>query len=253
MAEPSKDYIERICPLFCDKYNNENGTNFIFDKMENSKCDIDFYIKDGDKVLPVQYSKIQSSPLYLKSKAQTSIVTKKLEEMGKILGFKCTVSITFKIVPIKESEIDNFVRCFMIFLRYHLSNNSFKLRFKASNDQDMLKGIFNYLSEFEVVSIGDSGFALLIGNEAWGYERTIDEDVDHHLKQILDKDAKYTPDNNLILLLDIDPIPIDGITLYELRKKCSSQKFNCREIWQINIGNSGFCDKLYPLTNKQTH
>ena len=247
MAEPSPEYLKRISRLFCERYNGINNTNFIFDEFEKKPCEVDFYIRDGAARIPVQYSILQSTPYFLKSAAQTAIVTQKLEEKANIYGFKCTISVVFNKVPVDEEDIDKFVGRFMIFLRQHLSGNSFRLRFKRNDDLGLLNGIFEYLAEFEIKSVRDSQFGLIIGNEAWGYTRTVDEDVDHLLKQICEKDAKYYPNNELILLLATDPMPITGVSLNELRKKCNVLKFNCKEVWQVSLGDEGFCDKLYPF------
>jgi hypothetical protein len=247
MAEPSPEYLKRISELFCEKYNNMNGANFIFDKVEEKPCEVDFYIRDGTNIIAIQYSKIQSAPHFYKSSAQTAIVTKRLEETAKSYRFNCCVSIVFKSVPLKEDDINRFIRCFVIFLDYHLSEGTFKLRFKGIDDLDPLMGIFEYLSEFEIMSVGGSDFGLFIGNEKWGFSRTVDEEVEYYLGQIREKDARYGKNNDVILLLDIDPMPLIGISLDELRKRCSDLHFNCKEIWQINLGNEGFCDKILPL------
>ena len=247
MAEPSEPYIERLCQLFCDRYNKSNGTNFVFDGKEEKQCDVDFYIRDRGLRLPVQHKRIETTPLFIKSSAQTAIVTQKLEKMGQIYRFNCTVYILFRAVPVKENEIDRFVRCFMIFLRYHLSNDSFSLRFRESDDLPTLTGIFEYLSEFKIMATGGGGFALITGNEIWEFGRTIDEEVQYYLELIHNRDSIYSPENGLILLLEMEPMPITGPGLHELRRKCTAETFNCKEIWQINLGNDGFCDKLYPV------
>jgi hypothetical protein len=247
MAEPKKEYIERICPLFCDRYNKDNNTNFIFDKIAENQCDdVDFYIKDGANKLPIQYSIIENTPQFIKSSHQTAVVTEKLEQMGNAYRLKCNVSIRFSNVPISNNDIDQFVRCFMIFLSSHLRSGIFKPRFKRDYDAKTITGILKYLSEFEIISTGNSKFGLLIGNEAWEFGGPVVENAEYYLNQILEKDSIYAPNNNLILLFDVNPMPVIGATLDELRKKCNSIEFNCKEIWQINTGNSGYCDKLYP-------
>jgi hypothetical protein len=247
VAEPSLEYQKRISGLFCEKYNELNKTNFTFDGIEKKPCDVDFYIKDGDNRIPIQYSKIESIQHFYKSSAQTYNATQRLEQMAKSYGFKCSISIVFKNVPLNKDDINRFVRCCVIFLRYHLKEEKFKLRFIGSNDLDPLKGIFEYLSEFEILSTGGSNFRLFIGNEKWGYSRTVDEEVAYYLERISEKDAKYSRDNDIILLFDMDPMPVTDISLDELRKSCNLIKFNCKEIWQINLGNQGFCDKIYPF------
>jgi hypothetical protein len=246
MAEPSPEHIKQLSDLFCKTYNKLNGTEFVFDGIESEQNEADFYIRDKSNKISIQHSRIPSMENFFKSSAQTAIVNDKLLEMGDRLNLKCSVSMVFEHVPKTEEEINRFVRHILIFLSTHTKLEGSLLRFRKHDDLKLLSGIFDYLSEFKIISTGDNTFSIYIGNKDWSLERKIDDSVDYFLQEIMLKDQSYYPSNNLIILFEIDPLPIISITLEELRKKCSGIKFNCREIWQILLANDGFCDKIYP-------
>ena len=246
MAEPNPDYVKGIMNLFCRRYNEVNGTNYYFDGFEEFQREMDFYISDGNRRKPIQYTKVESIPGYLKSKAQTYKVIQRIREKGELFSLKCTISITFRAIPVNKDDIDNLAESFVFFIKDHLSDRM-KIYAPKMNDPMYSAEIYKYVSEFEITPIKSSTMSFIISNERWETIRTIDEDVEYIFGVIKLKDCKYEFENSLILLLDMDYMPLEDISLNELRRRCSQEKFHCKEIWQINIGNDGYCDKIYPL------
>jgi hypothetical protein len=246
MAEPSLEEYKILAKKFCEKYNQLNKTNFVFDGREKKQCDVDFYIRDGAIRLPVQYSQIQYTTNFFKSSAQAEEVANRIELLANRCGLKCLVNISFHTVPCKEDDINKFVVSFVLFLQGHIIKSKFKRKFEKESDLEFLEEIFKYISAFDIVTLNNTVFGLGISNQDWGVIRTEDEKTDYYYNIIKLKDSHYEPKNNLILIFDVTPFLLSGIALDEIRKRSIISKFHCKEIWQINVGNDGFCDKIYP-------
>ena len=244
------EHIKRLSEVFCANYNKLTGANYIFDGREDTPCETDFYIRDGSSRLSIQLSSIESAPRFFETSSLIDKVTEEILSWADRYRLNCSVYIKYVEIPLGDSAISLFVKQLTMFLNNHIERNNFKLRFDRQYDAPIFKGIFRYLSEFKIQSLNTTGFLLCTACEKWGSIRTIDAVVDYYRNNIARKDKKYYPGNDLIILFEMNPLPVTGISLEELRRVCKKIKFNCREIWQISLGDQGICDKIYPFVFK---
>jgi|GEM_PF-6015030 hypothetical protein len=247
MSEPSEKRYAKFAKLLCDRFNNENNTQYVFaGKNDVINDDVDFYIKDGDKVIGIQHKFISINNInrYI---ADTDKFENHIERLEHLLNpNNLIISIYLKGIPMKKKETESLARKTIDFIN---NKNKNGIIYKTWNCDIGGKSqeIFNYISYISVNPSERKSAIIQCNHDGYCVAGTITDLAQRYLTEIIKCNSHYQNNQN-ILILETGPMMPNPNIMNELVRQMQSLKWKFKEIWMLNI-NCTECEKLYPRNN----
>lgn len=236
MAEYSKEQTEQVASIFLEQYNQENGTNFIWndDKSYQSEEPYDFKLFDNKRELGIQLIRAVDDPdrEFIRPGRSNLVIDPLIKDLEEANLPAIHVYLNFHNPPETKEDIKKAIYWLDFYIREKVSNSLGPVYFAydPSFDDHYLPRITKYISHIRISPRkGPQGHVEMM----FGWAREEPQSWTNDDKRVLNaakkKETKYP---EVILVIDSGHSPISDFCIPPI--KDSLTKTELKEVWVVD-------------------